>query len=367
MALLVKCLSCKKKVPSDQESCPACGSSELHFIVDYRPKGRWGPRRRVHLPDTTKTPAAAKAFESAFLRTIRSVPVRIAADSDSTVSDLFPRYLTWYKLHRAESSWRDLSNAWNRDIFRIMGEHVVKNINEEHFELYQGLRGGMKVSNRTINKELDYFRGFLRWCRKEKKIDVARIEVDDLPYNREPPIVFSPQEIQKIVEAAESEPVWHALILCLYTLGIRISSARRLRPEDFDFSNKVVRIVQKGGSWRMLPLNDTVIEAVKRVLELKKTKPGKPVFSVRKSEEPIQNMRRALERICARAGVEKKANPHLFRHSIATHMLASDVNLRTIQEYLGHSQVQTTAEIYSHVVMDHLRNAQRTVIHGKAE
>lgn len=360
MALIVKCHRCKKRGLSEETVCSACGS-ELRFVVDYWPRGRQGPRRTITLPRATRTYADAVVQEKAFIAVHRTPAAKIEADSSSTVDDLFPSYLTWYKLHRSETSWQDLKNAWHHDISRLMGEYVVLGITSEHFSLYQALRSDGKVSNRTINKELDYFRGFLRWCRKEKKMEVLPIDFEALPYSSPPPIVMSPGEIARILEAAESEPFYHALILCLYSLGIRISSARRLTPEDFDFENKSVRIRQKGGKWFVLPLSDQVIEAVKKVIELRKTKPGKAVFSICKSEEPIKNMRKALARICERAKVTKKANPHLFRHSIATHMLASDVNLRTIQQYLGHSQVETTAKIYTHVVLENLRNAQASV------
>jgi len=55
--------------------------------------------------------------------------------------------------------------------------------------------------------------------------------------------------------------------------------------------------------------------------------------------------------------------PHRFRHSIATHLMGADVNMRTIQQYLGHSQV-ATMEFYTHVAMGHLRSAQ-DLISGK--
>ena len=121
-----------------------------------------------------------------------------------------------------------------------------------------------------------------------------------------------------------------------------------------------MRIRQKGGTWKLLPINDQVVEAVKAVIKLRKPKPGKALFSVRKSGAPIQNIRKALERFCKAAKVTKKVNPHLFRHSIATHLMGADVNLRTIQQYLGHAQISTT-EFYTHVAMGHLRQAQKSI------
>lgn len=67
---------------------------------------------------------------------------------------------------------------------------------------------------------------------------------------------------------------------------------------------------------------------------------------------------KALARAAKKAGITKDITPHLLRHSIATHMLAKGINLRTIQAMLGHAQVATT-EWYTHVVTDDIRDATK--------
>jgi integrase/recombinase XerD len=214
----------------------------------------------------------------------------------------------------------------------------------------------MGVSNATVNKELHNFSGFVTWCRREKKIPVARVEYKRLPCSRPLPIVLSPEEIVRILAAAEEEPFYHALILCLYTLGLRIKEARFLKVEDFDFANRSVRALQKGGTQKILPVNEKLTEAVKKLIELRGIKQGDYVFSFFEGK-PFRKMPRALNRICKRAGIEKNVYPHLLRHSFATNLLEKGVNLRTIQELLGHKQIATTM-FYTHVSIDHMRAAQ---------
>jgi site-specific recombinase XerD len=345
----------------------------MRFIIDYWPRGRHGGRRQITLPAEIRTRETASKMERDFHQARRPGIIEKTSRS-STIADLFPDYLSWYRLHRATTTWRDVSRAWEHDLKRIFGDTVVTTISDAHFSLYQKLRSAT-VSNRTVNKELNYLSGFLRWCRREKKLDMEKIEYEALPYKRPLPIVLSPDEVVRILAAAEQEPVYHVLIMCLYTLGLRISEAKGITVDDFDFGNRSVRVKQKGGSWKILPINDQVIEAVGKLIKQIKKRPKdakKPegpcyVFSVRKSGKPFNNIRKALARICKRAEVTKKVTPHLFRHSIATHLMGADVNLRTIQQYLGHTQIATT-EFYTHVALGHLRSAQNKIgLYGKNE
>ncbi len=82
------------------------------------------------------------------------------------------------------------------------------------------------------------------------------------------------------------------------------------------------------------------------------------IFVSKRNGQPIRDIRKAIARAKRKAGITKKIYPHLLRHSFATHLLGKNVNLRTIQQFLGHSQVGTT-EWYTHVTQGHLQDAQK--------
>jgi len=138
--------------------------------------------------------------------------------------------------------------------------------------------------------------------------------------------------------------------------------AAGLKWEDVDFDNRAVRTRQKGGTFKILPMTEPLVTALTGI-KPQKLAPGDHIFISRRTGRPIVNIRKAIENACEAAGIVKHVNPHLFRHSFATHLLGNGINLRTIQTMLGHADIDTT-EWYTHVAMDHLREAGDAIENG---
>lgn len=333
------------------------------FVVDYYPEGRLGKRARKALPVSVQTEDEALAIEELMKKAARNADEPIVP-SGSTVEQVFPVYLEWYSIHRAEGTHYDLERVWERHVKRILGKERLEDLNLHHINLYKKLRKAEHhfkkekepISNRTINKELSYFSGFMRWCRKQENLHIRTIEIEALPAKRPTPIPLSFGEAVRIVESAEEN--YRIYFLILFTLGLRKAEAAWLKPEDFDLANLTLRVKQKGGSWKTLPLNAWLLAHLEKSEAMKR--PGQYLFLNRKTGRPVLNIRKALARAAAKAGVTKKVNPHLLRHSIATIMMGEDVNLRLIQNYLGHSKVSTT-EFYTHVAAEHMRGAAKMI------
>lgn len=341
------------------------------FVIDYYPHGRHGKRVQRVLPEWVKTLDQARMMEHDSAAVDRGdQPADTPLSTYTTVDDLFSDYLDWYKDYRAKTTHRDLSTIYHAHFSRLMGSVRISELGVQHINLYKrtrsgelsirGFKAGGKgktkdraketVGNRTIMKELSYFSGFLKWARREKGLELAPIHIEKLPYARPKPIVLSPEEIRRILDAAG--PVHRAFILCLYSLGLRLAETRNLRWSDVDFGNDVLRVIQKGGEMKILPVNKWLKTALKGL-----ERNGEYVFPSKDKERPLSDIRKALGRICEAAGIEKKVTHHTFRHSIATTLMDLDVNMRVIQKYLGHAQI-TTTEFYTHVSMANLRNAQ---------
>jgi len=350
------------------------------LVIDYWPEGRHGKRVRKTLPESFQDEEEAKLIEEDLKRASRA-PEDIALPSGTTVLEAFPSYIAWYELHRAKSTAQDLKWTWEAHIKRILGEYRVAEINSNHINLYKRIRKaeGVKpkkkkdldknepklplrmVSNRTINKELSLFSAFLTWCQREHKIKRELAAVEMLPYKRPLPMPMSFDECMKVIDAAE--PIYQAYILCLFFLGLRKAEARNIRKSDIDRTNHTIKVVQKGGSEKVLPAGKWLVSVLDLIeIDDKRNPDGYIFFNYRKGK-PIQNYRKALIRAAAKAQVFKRVTPHVFRHSIGKFLVDRNINLRIIQKYLGHQRVSTT-EIYTQVELASLREAEKIILKG---
>ena len=154
-----------------------------------------------------------------------------------------------------------------------------------------------------------------------------------------------------------------AVIELLFATGMRISELCSLKYKDIDLYDRVVRIYGKGAKERQLQIcNDCVISALENYICIYQTtqKDDNYFFintsGTRMSEQSVRNM---IVKYCNLAGISQHITPHMFRHSFATLLLEEDVDIRYIQEMLGHSSINVT-EIYTHVSMAKQKNILMT-------
>jgi integrase/recombinase XerD len=185
---------------------------------------------------------------------------------------------------------------------------------------------------------------------------------DDLPYpkrHRKHPIVLSPEEVAKLINAARSL-MHRALLMVLYGTGLRREEASLLRVDNIDSSRMTIHVqFGKGGKQRFVPLSPVLLETLREYWRWKKPKGYLfPSTDGRKGKErPISDktVYHACVAAARRAGIKKRVTPHLIRHSFATHLLDNGTDIRKIQEILGHGDLATTAR-YLHISQKHLQD-----------
>ena len=274
-----------------------------HYVVDYRPDGRYGKRVRRHLPVSIQTEEEALVTERLIKESVASGKKEEVPLSNETVSELFLKYLSWYEINRSQTTYEDIGYT-SKYFDDIMGKERAESININHLELYKRMRlaSKRKPSNRTINKELAYFSGFLRWSTKHGYITARQFRMENLPYKRPIPVVLSVDEVFRILAAAE--PFYRTFFIFLYSLGLRKAEARRLKWGDIDLEMNTVTVKQKGGSLKRLPMNELIftgLSDIKRgtndeyVFESKsKLNKGQPIYDVRDA------LQRAVKNILSR-------------------------------------------------------------------
>ena len=162
------------------------------------------------------------------------------------------------------------------------------------------------------------------------------------------PTVLSPDEVAALL--ARTRNIKHrALLMLLYSSGLRVGEVVRLRVDDLETDRRLLRVrTGKGRKDRYTLLAKRAVEAVSVYRRAYPTGPwlfpgGRPERHL-----TVRSVQRIVERSATLAGITKKVTPHTLRHSFATHLLESGTNLRIIQELLGHRSVNTT-QIYTHV------------------
>jgi integrase/recombinase XerD len=164
------------------------------------------------------------------------------------------------------------------------------------------------------------------------------------------PVILSGSEVFALLEAVES-PKYRALLMCVYGSGLRVSEACALTPADIDSERMVIHVrLAKRGRDRYVMLGQRLVEALRVWWRVERPARDAYLFpgSVAGTHVARDTVRTVLKKAAVAAGVEKRTYPHLLRHSFATHLLESGVDIRVIQRLLGHASIRTT-ERYTHV------------------
>ena len=150
-----------------------------------------------------------------------------------------------------------------------------------------------------------------------------------------------------------------AIIELLFATGMRISELCSLKAGDISLSDRSLLIYGKGNKERRMQIgNDDVLHVLAEyhnTFHNKSTSNG--VFFINQNQTPVsdQAVRRMINKYVSLAAIDLHITPHMFRHTFATSLLEADVDIRYIQEMLGHSSINIT-EIYTHVALSKQRD-----------
>ena len=174
------------------------------------------------------------------------------------------------------------------------------------------------------------------------------------PREKKLPVVLSRDEVHRILGCIRL-PVYRACLITIYACGLRLLEGARLAVPDVDGDRRLLHVHGKGGQDRYVPLPLRTLELLREHWRTHRSpqwifpapvRRGRRYF-VPDGAGPISrsSLQSAFCRAVKQSGVHKRAHVHTLRHSYATHLLEDGVNLRLIQEALGHRSPKTT-EIY---------------------
>ena len=245
--------------------------------------------------------------------------------------------------------------------FRRHAEKRLDHLGPDDIRRYQcALLEEKKLAVGTVALRVSALRFFYLKVLKKRALR------DELPYPKNPkwsrrlPTILTPEEMSRLIDAAKN--LFHyAMLLTMYSAGLRRSELCRLKVSNIDSQRMVIRVERgKGGVDREIPLNQKLLETLRARWRWLRPKtylfPG--TANGWRADKPItpKGVWEAVQEATKRAGITKHVTPHTLRHCFASHLLEAGTDLRTIQILMGHRDIEATTR-YLHVSPKHLQMA----------
>ena len=247
----------------------------------------------------------------------------------------FSKFLETSNINNFENLTEEMCSAWIADLFQN------------------------NVSARSIQRHISSAKGFFNYLKKSGLISDSPFELINSPKSPSHlPNILSPEEVSQLLNFKpknSQEKRDLAIIELIYSSGLRVSEAVNSNLSDFEDDKNFLRVLGKGSKTRLVPvgryaksaINDWIIEREKLL-----TKDDALFVNLRGSRITTRSVQERIKNIALMQGLPP-VNPHMLRHSFATHLLESSGDLRSIQELLGHSSLSTT-QIYTRLDYQHL-------------
>tara|TARA_Y100000766_G_C18910146_1_gene607968 strand:- start:566 stop:1459 length:894 start_codon:yes stop_codon:yes gene_type:complete len=254
-------------------------------------------------------------------------------------------------------------DSYSNDL-KLLSNHLEKN-NKYSWE---------KISLKDINEYFESIKNQTKSTQKRKYASIKsffkflefdnHVESNILDKIRTPkvgspiPKPLSINEIEKIIEFEDKnleEYTNTCIFILMYAAGLRVSEVISIKIGEIDIEKQSVRVTGKGNKQRVLPIYKNASERIGLYIKdirpnLSKNKNYSSPLFVRKNSKNItrQYVWKKLKQRVMNVGINKNVTPHMIRHSFATHLLQGGASIRHVQEFLGHSSIEST-QIYTKI------------------
>ena len=237
-------------------------------------------------------------------------------------------------------------------------------ISQQSIENYFLDISDFNYSTSTKKRFYSSIRNFLKYLDEEENILQIKVSELRLKSIRKLPEVLSIEDIEKMINAYKHDDFLNSrnktIIDVLYSTGCRVSELCNINLSDLDLVDNSLKLKGKGSKQRIVPIGSELKVNLLKYLKIRENfinSKGEPLF-LTKSRNSLDRTAvfRIIKNTALKASLDTNIHPHTLRHSAATHMLEGGCDLRTVQEFLGHSSVSTT-QIYTKVTKEFLEEA----------
>ena len=221
------------------------------------------------------------------------------------------------------------------------------------------------VSKRSINRKISALRTFFKYLQEIKVIETNKASYINVPkFEKELPNVINRDDLNNLRHVINTEKITgirdRLIIELLYSSGLRSIELINLSEFMIDIEEREIRVVGKGDKERITFFSENAKKWLIKYIEEKKRQYAnytREVLIVNSKGKKLttRSLRRLISAHAHEAGIQKEITPHVFRHSFAMELLNNGVDIRYLQELLGHSSIAAT-QVYTHVSKAFLRD-----------
>ncbi|MBT3873692.1 MAG: tyrosine-type recombinase/integrase [Actinobacteria bacterium] len=252
-------------------------------------------------------------------------------------------------------------DAYRTDLLNLFKENSVTNISSDALNKLIKLISTKEYSPNTKKRKVSVLRQFVKWYNFRENSKTVILEDVTIKSGQRLPETLSITHIEQLINFHDKETFISkrnkAIIDFMYSTGCRVSELCNVKIADIDFDEDYIQLTGKGSKQRIVPIGSKLKTNLLSYLDLKLIKDisNNPFLFISRTDNPLERTAifRIIKSTALKTSTTLNIHPHTLRHSAATHMLEAGCDLRTLQEYLGHSSVSTT-QIYTKLTKEFL-------------
>lgn len=286
-----------------------------------------------------------------------------ASKKKASVQDFVNEFLGQFLSENTRNSYmKDMKFFF--DFLRSGGEFIThpNDIKSYHFQLYRDKMLAEKKASATINRRLVAVRSFMNWAVASRLIESNPLDVVKLPKVQtvSPTVAFEDVEVLRMISRPDLTThkgrMNRMAMVLLFNLGLRRAELIAIKLEDLiqDRGHIVLRVRGKGDKIRLIPLNDFVLNEIKRYIDVLEEHDGVKLngedyllqtSAAEKNKRPIDGstIYRIIDKYSRELGINKSVSPHSCRATVISHLLdTQQIAIRDVATFAGHANITTT-------------------------
>ena len=279
----------------------------------------------------------------------------------SQIEELVDSFLNYLFIQKGLS--QNTINSYKHDLKKFVDANKTLDIKGADFDSFLHNLNTLELSPKSKQRLVSSLKQFHIYLSQLSVIDREFPKGVRIKLGSSLPRVLSINEVDSFINFYDHSNFLNSrnktILDFLYSAGTRVSELCNVELSDIDLDDNFVQLKGKGSKYRIVPIGSLLKQNLTEYLTYRNNlKSINSFLFLSKSHKQMERTAvfRIIKKTTSNLGLDSDIHPHTFRHSAATHMLEGGCDLRTVQEFLGHSSVSTT-QIYTKITKEFLEEA----------